>query len=83
MTTEIFSGRKDVNPYKLKHYSESADDRTLVRFVHEAPRDIDMGPTSESWKNLQLMQWRKFSTRRSSTNIMSLGAGKSRRRISM
>jgi hypothetical protein len=50
VTTEILSGRKDVNPCKLKHYSESADDRTLVRFIHEAPQDeLDMGRTSESW----------------------------------
>jgi hypothetical protein len=48
VTTEILSGRKDVNPYKLKHYSESADDRTLVRLFHEAPQEeLDMGRTSE------------------------------------
>jgi hypothetical protein len=42
VTTEILSGRKDVNPSKLKHYSESANDRTLVCVVREAPVEIQL-----------------------------------------
>jgi hypothetical protein len=37
VTTEIHSGLLSLNPYRVKHYSESADDRLLFRIVHEVP----------------------------------------------
>jgi hypothetical protein len=52
VTTEIHSGLISLNPYKLKHYSESSHDQLLFRIVHhEVPRDgIDMSHrTSEDW----------------------------------
>jgi hypothetical protein len=50
VTTEIHSGLKSLNPHKLKHYSESADDRLLFRIVHELPRDgIYMDRTGDDW----------------------------------
>jgi len=51
VTTEIHSGLKTLNPHKLKHYSESTDDRLRFRIVHELPTEgIDMmSCTSEDW----------------------------------
>jgi hypothetical protein len=41
VTTKIHSGLLSLNPYRVKHCSESAEDdnRLLFRIVHEVPRD--------------------------------------------
>jgi hypothetical protein len=50
VTTEIHSGLKTLNPHKLKHCSESSDDRLLFRIVHQvAPEGINMDRSSDSW----------------------------------
>jgi hypothetical protein len=50
VTTEIHSGLKTLNPYKLKHCSESSDDRLLFRIVHQVgPEGINMDRSSDSW----------------------------------
>jgi hypothetical protein len=50
VTTQIHSGLLSLNPYRVKHCSEIADDRLLLRIVHEVPPGgIDMSRTIESW----------------------------------
>ena len=62
VTTEIHSGLKSLNPHKLKHCSESSDDRLLFRIVHELPRESTWIEPVKTGLNLQPMQSSKFSS---------------------
>jgi hypothetical protein len=49
-TSEIHSGLISLNPHRLKHCSESADDQLLFRIVHQVhAKGLNMSRTSESW----------------------------------